>query len=60
LKRLEAARAFDENHVLMASQIVNESEFEKVVGEMLADMKTSYVNVYNAKPGCFAVRVERG
>jgi hypothetical protein len=32
LKRLEAARAFDENHVLMASQIVNESEFEKVVG----------------------------
>ncbi|SPJ91040.1 uncharacterized protein FTOL_13442 [Fusarium torulosum] len=60
LERLQAARAFDENHMLMASEIVNASEFEKVVGEMLADRKASYVNVYNAKAGCFAVRVERG
>ncbi|KAF4953668.1 hypothetical protein FSARC_12353 [Fusarium sarcochroum] len=60
LKRLQAVRAFDENHMLMASEIVNEGEFEKVVGEMLADEKASYVNVYNAKPGCFAVQVKRG
>ncbi|KAH7251463.1 hypothetical protein BKA59DRAFT_524728 [Fusarium tricinctum] len=60
LNRLQAARAFDENHMLMASEIVNGSEFEKVVGELLADNKASYVNVYNAKPGCFVVRVERG
>ncbi|KAJ4244583.1 hypothetical protein NW762_014439 [Fusarium torreyae] len=59
LKRLQATRAFDENHMLVASEIVNESEFEKVVGEMLADEKASYVNVYNAKPGCFAVQVQR-
>ncbi|KIL85890.1 hypothetical protein FAVG1_10859 [Fusarium avenaceum] len=60
LNRLQVARAFDENHMLVASEIVNRSEFEKVIGEMLADRKASYVNVYNAKPGCFAVRVERG
>lgn len=60
LNRLQVARAFDENHMLVASEIVNRSEFEKVVGEMLADRKASYVNVYNAKPGCFAVRVEKG
>jgi hypothetical protein len=45
LRRLQAARAFDENHILMASEIVNQSEFEKFVGEILADRRTSYVNV---------------
>lgn len=60
LNRLQVARAFDENHMLIASEIANGSEFENVVGEMLGDRNASYVNVYNAKPGCFAVRVERG
>ncbi|KAL6918352.1 hypothetical protein ACHAPO_010000 [Fusarium lateritium] len=59
LKRLQTARAFDENHMLVASEIIKEGEFEKVVGAMLADEKASYVNVYNAKPGCFAVQVKR-
>ena len=30
-----------------------------MVGGMLADEKAKYINVHNAKPGCFAVRVER-
>ncbi|KAF4447190.1 DUF1203 domain protein [Fusarium austroafricanum] len=59
LKRLQSVRAYDENHMMVAAETVNGSEFEKVVGEMLADKKSSYVNVHNAKPGCFAVRVER-
>ena len=59
LRRLLSLRAFDENHMMVAADVVEGSEFEKVAGGMLADEKARYVNVHNAKPGCFAVRVEQ-
>lgn len=59
LRRLLSVRAYDMNHMLMASEVVEGSELEEVASKMLADEKASYINVYNAKPGCFAVRVER-
>lgn len=45
--------------MMVAAEVVEGVELERVAGEMLADEMTSYVNVHNAKPGCFAVRVER-
>jgi hypothetical protein len=59
LKRLMSVRAFDEKHMMVAAEVVEGSELEKVAGGMLADEKAKYINVHNAKPGCFAVRVER-
>lgn len=59
LKRLLSLRAYDEKHMMIASEVMEGSQFEKVAGEMLADDKASYIHVHNAKPGCFALRVER-
>ncbi|KAF5011849.1 hypothetical protein FDECE_2081 [Fusarium decemcellulare] len=59
LKRLQSLRAYNENHMMVAAEVVNGNEFEKVAGGMLADEKASYIMVHNAKPGCFAFRVER-
>lgn len=59
LRRLMSVRAFNEKHMMVAAEIVEGSELEKVAGEMLADENAKYINVHNAKPGCFAVRVER-
>ncbi len=54
-----SVRAYDEKDMIVACEVVQGEEFEEAVGSMLADSKTEWVGVYNAKPGCFAVRVER-
>ena len=59
LRRLMSVRAFDDKHMMVAAEVVEGSELEQVAGGMLADEKAKYINVHNAKPGCFAVRVER-
>ena len=60
LKRSMSVRAYDENDWIVASEvIVQEDDFGRVVGGMLADEKAKWVGVFNARPGCFAVRVER-
>jgi hypothetical protein len=59
LRRLMSVRAYDEKHMMVAAETVEGSELEKVAGGMLADEHAKYINVHNAKPGCFAVRVER-
>ncbi|KAJ7029531.1 hypothetical protein C8F04DRAFT_1116153 [Mycena alexandri] len=59
LRRQMSIRAYDQSHMLMAAETVDGTELEKVAGGMLADEKARYVNVHNAKPGCFAVRIER-
>jgi hypothetical protein len=59
LQRTMALRVYDEKHMMMASEIVSGKELERVSGEMLADETASYIQVYNALPGCFAFRVER-
>ena len=63
LRRQLSVRAYDERDMIVACEVVEgDGEgrvFENVVGGMLADEKAKWVGVYNAKPGCFAVRVER-
>lgn len=59
LNRLLSLRVYDVNHMLVASEALGGSKLEEVAGEMLADERASYINVHNAKPGCFAVRIER-
>lgn len=59
LRRMLSVRAYNENHMMCAAEVVEGSELESVAGGMLADEKARYINVHNAKPGCFAVRIER-
>ncbi|MCJ1334472.1 hypothetical protein MMC10_011184 [Thelotrema lepadinum] len=59
LRRLLAVRAYDEEDMLVGSEVVKGEELERVAGGMLADGKARWVGLWNAGPGCFAVRVER-
>lgn len=61
LNRKNAIRAFSKEGFLMAcEEATGKEEFNKVASELLADEeKTEYALVFNSKPGCFAVRIER-
>jgi Protein of unknown function (DUF1203) len=52
-------RAYNEKHMIVSAEVVEGGELEEVAGGMLADEKAKHINVRNAKPGYFTVRVER-
>lgn len=59
LGRLMSLRAYNEKDMLVGCEVVEGRDLERVAGVMLADEKAKYINVHNAKPGCFAVQLER-
>jgi len=58
--RLLSVRAYNGQHMMVGSEVLHGSELEEVAGKMLGGTGVEYLHVHNAKPGCFAVRVERG
>lgn len=61
MNRKNAIRVYSkEGFLMVAEEATGKEEFERVASELLADReKTAYGLVFNSKPGCFAVRVER-
>lgn len=58
--RLLSVRGFDRGDMLVAADVVDGSEIESAIEQMLADASVSYLHLHYAKPGCYAARVERG
>ena len=59
-KRLLSLRAYDGGHMMVDQAVLKGEELEVKVGRMLEGQEVEYVNVHNAGPGCFAVRIEKG
>jgi hypothetical protein len=59
-RRLLSVRAYDSRHMMVSADVMEGSGLEEVALKMLEDKGVEYLHVHNAKPGCFAVRVERG
>jgi len=57
--RVLAARAFDAEHMLVEAEIMQGSEAAAVFERMLANPRVRYLQVHNAKHGCYSGRVER-
>jgi hypothetical protein len=57
--RLLSLRAFDGKGMMKDADVVPGTAIEKVIEQMFANEATEYVHVHYAKPGCFAVRVDR-
>lgn len=57
--RLLSLRAFDREGMMRTADVVHGSAVEPVIEQMLADPKVEYLHIHNAKPGCYAARVER-
>jgi hypothetical protein len=57
--RVLAARGFDTEHMLIDADIVKAGEAAGVFERMLANPRVRYLQVHNAKHGCYSGRVER-
>jgi hypothetical protein len=57
--RLLSVRAFDDAGMMVAADVVAGSELESVIAQMFANQNAAYLHVHNAKPGCFAARIDR-
>jgi len=57
--RLLSARAFDAAGMMVEAEVVDGSEVVPVIQHLLGDAKVAYLHLHNAKPGCYAARVDR-
>ncbi|MEO1035518.1 MAG: DUF1203 domain-containing protein [Pseudomonadota bacterium] len=57
--RLLSLRAFDENGYLLAADVVHGREVDTPLAAMIDDPRVAFVDIHNAKPGCFAARARR-
>jgi len=58
-RRLLSLRAFDAVGMMRSADVVDGKQVEPLIERMLADPKVAYIHAHNAKPGCFAARIDR-
>jgi hypothetical protein len=59
LRRLTSLRAYDAAGFLVVSDVVPGVELDALVKRFLEMPETAWLHAHNARPGCFAFRVER-
>jgi hypothetical protein len=57
--RTLSIRAFDTNHLIVAADIVEGSQCESLIRQLLDRSDTAYLHVHFAKRGCFAATARR-
>jgi Protein of unknown function (DUF1203) len=57
--RLLSLRAFSAAGMLIDADVANGRDVAAAIGHMLGMCDVQYIHVHNAKPGCFAARVDR-
>lgn len=59
LHRLLSVRAYDDDAMLRASDVVQGNELTTAIERFFADVRVSYLHVHNARPGCYNCSVVR-
>lgn len=57
--RLLSIRAFDADGMMVDADVVHGEESEPVIRRLLDDPRVDFLHIHNAKPGCYAARVDR-
>jgi hypothetical protein len=57
--RLLSLRSYDRSGMMLEADVVAGEELGPAIERMLERSATEYLHVHNAKPGCFAARVDR-
>ena len=57
--RLLSVRSFDALGFMLDADVVHGREVESGIGRLLDDPRAAYLHLHNAKPGCYAARVDR-
>ncbi|MGH7726912.1 MAG: DUF1203 domain-containing protein [Candidatus Eiseniibacteriota bacterium] len=58
-RRLLSVRAYDADDMLVESDVTAGTELESLIERFFENPATAYLHVHNARPGCYACRVER-
>jgi hypothetical protein len=58
-RRLISARAFDAAHDLIAADVVEGRALADAIERLFDDSRAAYLQLHNAKPGCYAARATR-
>ena len=58
-RRLLSVRAYDHRDWMVDAEVREGAELETLIHRFLADPQISYLHVHNARPGCYACRVDR-
>ena len=59
LRRLSSVRAYDAAGFLVVSDVVPGVELDAIIRKFFGQPEVALVHVHNARPGCYAFRVER-
>jgi len=59
LARLLSVRAFDDAGMMIDADVMQGRELAPAILRMFETRSVQYLHIHNAKPGCFAARVER-
>ena len=57
--RLLSVRAYDDEAMMVASEVVEGAVLEEAIARQFADARVRYLHLHNARPGCYNCRVER-
>jgi hypothetical protein len=58
-RRLMSLRCFDADHFMVSSDVVQGDKLIETAVGMMQNERAEYIHVHNARPGCFAVRIDR-
>jgi hypothetical protein len=57
--RLLSVRAYDDKDMLVGADVINGVDIEESIQRFFGDARVTYLHVHNARPGCYACRVDR-
>ena len=57
--RLLSLRAYDRTGMMVEADVVSGSEAEPVIARIFEQPSVEFIHAHNAKPGCFAARIDR-
>jgi hypothetical protein len=58
--RLLSLRAYDQAGMMLDAEVMQGSDLAPAIERMFEHGAVAYLHVHNARPGCFAARVQRG
>ena len=56
-RRLLSVRAYDAGHMLVQAEVTEGTELEPVAKRLFSHPAAAYLHIHNARPGCFAARL---
>ncbi|TWI01641.1 uncharacterized protein DUF1203 [Luteimonas cucumeris] len=59
-RRLLSVRAYDREGWMQQAEVVDGAALEPLIERYFDDTRIDYLHVHNARPGCYACRIDRG